>query len=415
MWATLRSVGTPYDIPLTKTSFVIGRNATSDHVVEGNPCVSSVHCVLSYDVITGCAFLADCSSNGCAVNSVRVGKGCSTPLLEGDLLDLVDCRSPKQEIYRLRYELRGVVVVAPPVVAPPKQHVAVLLLESFYAVSSICLGRGHYAEVWRAIRKSDNLPVAVKTITKKKIGGGGGECNNSLDREAVILKKVSHEAIVSILDVFETPDYIHIVIELCSGGDLFDHLQSLPGAGLDEVKARAYFVQIASAVAYLHRRGIVHRDIKPENVLLCGDDKSKVKVTDFGLAKVFSAMSQSGSLLTSVCGTPMYVAPEVVEPGRRDAPYTANVDVWSLGVVLWVMLTRRVPLQRVRDPLGRPTKRLDYNTPLDFSLPVFADSSEGCVDLLKGMLKVDPTARLDMEGVMAHPWMVMTTKKRERE
>ena len=427
-WATLRSVGTPYHIPLTQSPFVIGRNPTSDFV-SSNPCLSSVHCVLSHDPTTGKAYLMDSSSNGCAVNGTRLGRGVARELHEGDTIDLVDCRSPKHEPYRLRYEVRDLV---PRAEGQPERRPLINLgipprrLGDAYLISSICLGRGHYAEVWRAVRRSDNVPVAVKTISKKKIGTQESDPapGGAMDREALILKKISHESVVSVLDVFETSEHVHLVLELCSGGDLFEHLQALKGSyGLPEEQARDYFYQIAQAVLYLHRLGIVHRDLKPENILLTQDTRV-VKVTDFGLAKVFAAMSQgSKNLLTTICGTPLYVAPEVVEADRRTEEgnaYTSNVDVWSLGVVLWVMLTKRVPLQRIRDKLGRCTKRLDYSVPLDFSLSIFGGVSAECKDLLAKTLCVDPKVRLDMEGVVGHPWLSnvaqsASTKKRARD
>eukprot|EP00760_Papus_ankaliazontas_P020857 PhM_4_TR18593/c5_g1_i1/m.97011/K06641/CHK2; serine/threonine-protein kinase Chk2 len=444
----------PSVIALNKTPYIIGRIPTSDFVVERNPCISSLHCL-----IVAPGQITDMSSNGVCINgaATRVPKGTTAPLCHNDVVDLVWVRKPDHDKYRLQYrfelahnEARGVKRVvkrareddhdvnrSSPAPAPPPPT-----FEEMYTRSALCLGTGHFAQVWRGTRRRDGLNVAIKTITKSRFWGTGGvggadpsENNNveaslAFEREIGVLRRVRHPNIVTVHDVFDTKEHVHMVLELCEGGDLFDHV-SRTRNGLDEAKARVLFRQLVSAVRYLHHKGIVHRDIKPENILLVEKDKDEIKLADFGLAKVF-ALVMSGSQsspstdnnnnttftkqqdlqLTTVCGTPMYVAPEVLD--RSQKTYTSKVDVWSLGVLLFVTLTARSPLPKVRDEFGRATKRVDYSAELPFANARVwprESRSRDVEDLIRHMLVVDPDERFSIDDVAAHPWVLLETKK----
>ena len=154
---------------------------------------------------------------------------------------------------------------------------------------------------------------------------------------------------------------------------------------------------------YLHARGIAHRDLKPENILLAepGDIRT-IRLSDFGLAKMFSQ-----SVMATMCGTPMYVAPEVLEKAHRadQAGYTKMVDLWSLGVILYILLCGRPPFPRRKDAAGRPSKRLDYTAPLRMVGPAWAAVSEAAQDLVRRLLQCDPQRRLTIAEAMAHEWL----------
>ena len=194
-------------------------------------------------------------------------------------------------------------------------------------------------------------------------------------------------------------------MELADGGDLFDKIQ--PDEGVGEVVAHFYFRQLISAVTYMHSMGIAHRDLKPENVLL--SEKGDLKLADFGLAALFKKGDEK-RLCYTICGSPPYIAPEVVH-GRRskrpdvlDAGYAGNVaDIWSCGVVLFVLLVGNTPWDEPR--VSGSVEYADYvkhgvNTPDD----LWQGLPPSMLDLIVGMLTIDPTKRWSLQDIQAHPW-----------
>jgi len=231
----------------------------------------------------------------------------------------------------------------------------------------------------------------VKIIDKIKIGK---EKKEMLDREVDILRRLQHPHIISVVEIFETDKFLYLVMELASGGELFDEIVKV---GKYSEKDAARFVrQITDAVAYLHRKGIVHRDLKPENLLLSiKEGVPTLKLADFGLSKVMEATA----VLETQCGTPGYVAPEVL----KGEGYDEKVDVWSLGVILYILLC------------GFPPFYADNNTKLfqkimagdfQFLQPYWDPISDSAKELIKKMIVVDPAKRLSAEDVMKHPWIL---------
>lgn len=195
----------------------------------------------------------------------------------------------------------------------------------------------------------------------------------------------------------DTPGAVYIVLELMEGGELFDRIKNR--GKLPEKYAKLIFYQVVLAVHYLHSRGITHRDLKPENILLA--DKSDItiaKVSDFGLSKLVDAET----MMKTFCGTPMYVAPEILSTVGRGS-YTNQVDVWSLGVILYVCLSGSVPFNchNKHMSLQDQIKRGHYSFPESR----FSHVSERAIDLIKRMMTVNPKRRITITQIMLHPWL----------
>uniref|UniRef100_A0A6N2NJS3 non-specific serine/threonine protein kinase n=1 Tax=Salix viminalis TaxID=40686 RepID=A0A6N2NJS3_SALVM len=189
------------------------------------------------------------------------------------------------------------------------------------------LGHGTFAKVYHARNIKTNEGVAIKVIDKEKILKGGLIAH--IKREISILRLVRHPYIVQLFEVMATKAKIYFVMEYVRGGELFNKVAK---GRLKEEVARKYFQQLISAVSFCHARGVFHRDLKPENLLL--DENGNLKVSDFGLSAVADQIRQDG-LFHTFCGTPAYVAPEVLARKGYDA---AKVDIWSCGIILFVLM-----------------------------------------------------------------------------
>ncbi|PNI97714.1 CHEK2 isoform 3, partial [Pan troglodytes] len=215
----------------------------------------------------------------------------------------------------------------------------------------------------------------------------------NVETEIEILKKLNHPCIIKIKNFFDAEDY-YIVLELMEGGELFDKV--VGNKRLKEATCKLYFYQMLLAVQYLHENGIIHRDLKPENVLLSSQEEDcLIKITDFGHSKILGETS----LMRTLCGTPTYLAPEVlVSVGT--AGYNRAVDCWSLGVILfiWTQVSLKDQITSGK-----------YN----FIPEVWAEVSEKALDLVKKLLVVDPKARFTTEEALRHPWLQDEDMKRK--
>jgi serine/threonine-protein kinase Chk1 len=213
-----------------------------------------------------------------------------------------------------------------------------------------------------------------------------------------------HQNIIQCLGSGEDTQWTWIAMELADGGDLFDKIEA--DEGVSEDIAHFYFTQLISAVSFMHSKGIAHRDIKPENVLL--SDEGDLKLADFGLAALFRKGDQV-RLCNTVCGSPPYIAPEIVS-GRRsrrtdilDVGYEANIcDIWSCGVVLFVLLVGNTPWD---EPTFASAEFKEYvETGGHTTDELWLDLPQGVLSLLRGMLKLDPKERFQLDEVRTHPW-----------
>ncbi|KAJ8447943.1 hypothetical protein Cgig2_028819 [Carnegiea gigantea] len=194
------------------------------------------------------------------------------------------------------------------------------------------LGRGTFAKVYYARNLASNQSVAIKVVDKEKILKVG--LINQIKREISVMRLVKHPNIVELYEVMASKTKIYFVMEYVKGGELFNKISK---GRLKEGEARKYFQQLIGAIEFCHSRGVYHRDLKPENLLL--DDNGNLKITDFGLSALHDSRRQDG-LLHTTCGTPAYVAPEVINQKGYDG---AKADIWSCGVVLYVLLAGFLP------------------------------------------------------------------------
>ncbi|CAB3991142.1 serine threonine- kinase Chk2-like, partial [Paramuricea clavata] len=328
-------------------------------------------------------YIKDWSSNGTFVNGELIGKGNKQVVQHNDqiafptsenqayiFLDL-EATSKEQEIY-------------------PKE------IKEKFTISRV-LGRGVCGEVRLAFSKGNECnKVAIKIINKRQFSLTDVGDRRDILEEVEILKKLDHPSIVKVFDAVDTPETLYIVLEFIEGGELFDRITSLKK--LQEPLSKLYFYQMLVAVKYLHDRGFTHRDLKPENVLLSSSkDDTLIKITDFGICKFVGEQS----LMKTLCGTPTYLAPEVLA-SDGNVPYEKECDCWSLGVILFVCLGGYAPFtERPNNPLKQQVMRGSFS----FPEVVWQGISSEAKDLIKKLLNVDPSKRLTVAEALEHPWM----------
>lgn len=247
------------------------------------------------------------------------------------------------------------------------------------------LGKGNFAVVKLAKHKVTKTQVAIKIIDKTRLNPSNLE---KIYREVQIMKLLNHPHIIKLYQVMETKDMLYIVTEYARNGEMFDHLTS--HGRLSEVEARKKFWQILTAVDYCHRHHIVHRDLKTENLLL--DANMNIKLADFGFGNFYNA----GEPLSTWCGSPPYAAPEVFEGKEYEGP---GLDIWSLGVVLYVLVCGSLPFDGPSLPALR--QRVTEGR---FRIPFFM--SQDCENLIRKMLVVDPAKRITVAQIKQHRWML---------
>lgn len=254
------------------------------------------------------------------------------------------------------------------------------------------LGSGSFAVVKRAIRKSDKGEFAIKVIKKAKLNP---EELAVVHDEVNIMHQISHENCVQLFEMYESKKKVYMVLELLTGGELFDRV--VAKGSYSEKQASELIKSVAGAIKYLHGIGIVHRDLKPENLVYSSQAaNAPIKITDFGLAK-FRGEKEEKTMGTA-CGTPGYVAPEVL----KNEPYGPAVDMWSVGVILYILLCGFPPFYHESTAaLYKQIKKGSY----DFPTPYWSDISESAKSLVSGLLTVNPKTRLTPQGVLDHPWI----------
>ncbi|XP_021924887.1 SNF-related serine/threonine-protein kinase isoform X3 [Zootermopsis nevadensis] len=248
------------------------------------------------------------------------------------------------------------------------------------------LGRGHFAVVKLARHVFTGEKVAVKVIDKSKLD----EISRAhLFQEVRCMKLVQHPNVVRLYEVIDTQTKLYLILELGDGGDLYDYIMRHDG-GLGEEVAREYFRQIVRAISYCHRLHVVHRDLKPENVVFF-ERLGMVKLTDFGFSNRFNP----GQKLETSCGSLAYSAPEILLGDSYDAP---AVDIWSLGVILYMLVCGQAPFQEAND-----SETLTMIMDCKYTIPIHV--SDACKRLIARMLVREPERRASLEEIAADPWL----------
>ncbi|KAF3629695.1 Phosphoenolpyruvate carboxylase kinase 2 [Capsicum annuum] len=259
------------------------------------------------------------------------------------------------------------------------------------------LGRGKFGTVFKCYSLATGEPFAVKSIDKRLIADDDID-RQCLYNEAKIMHLLSpNPNIVRIFDIYEDDVHLDMVLELCNAGDLFQRLSSR--SVFSESEAVDVMVPLMKAIAHCHLLGVAHRDIKPDNILF--NDSNELKLADFGSAECF----REGQLISGVVGTPYYVAPEVLA-GRN---YSEKVDIWSAGVIMYIMLAGVPPFYgESATEIFEAVLRAN----LRFPTRIFNSVTPAAKDLLRRMLCKDVSRRFSAEQVLRHPWMTSNGETR---
>ncbi len=341
---TRRNTDTTASSKWEKDEWWFGRNRKCDFILSSTARLSNKHfrIWLAKDG-SGNALIQDSSTNGTFVNNSHLQKLQNYILCQGD--EIAVGVGVKQD------EIRFIIVF------PKNEEISSVtssfasttlssnknLHEGIHAIYDIrgeVVGQGAFATVKKAIERSTGITYAVKIISKRKVVNIGG-----ISRELSILRRISHENVVQLKGFYEDLQYYYLVMDYVPGGDLMDFVTENGAIGEDAAKDIAK--QILEAVEYCHGIGISHRDLKPDNILIANDSPVKIKITDFGLAKI----SDAATVMKTFCGTLAYVAPEVIS-GKKGfhsskpktaSTYSSLVDMWSLGCLVYVILTANYP------------------------------------------------------------------------
>ncbi|NWU90618.1 HUNK kinase, partial [Upupa epops] len=254
------------------------------------------------------------------------------------------------------------------------------------------INKGSFAKVMEGLHIPTGEKVAIKVIDKRKAKQDSYVLKN-MKREPRIQQMIKHPNVVQLYETLETDNFYYMVMELCLGGDLLDRI--CDKKRLPEREVRRYMRQILSAVEYLHCQGIVHRDLKVENFLL--DENNNIKIVDFGLSNTAKFEGLSQELLHTQCGSPAYAAPELLAHRK----YGPKVDVWSIGVSMFAMLTGTLPF--TVEPFN--IKELHQKILIGEISPIPSDISPGAVRLLQSLLQPDPAKRPGVTEAIKDKWL----------
>jgi len=282
-------------------------------------------------------------------------------------------------------------------------------IEHKYHIDAQVIGTGYHGSVRQCVDLTTGQRYAVKSICKSEpsVKPAG------LRREILLLRGMEHHIIIKLRDVYEDAEYLHLITDLCTGGELFDKIiekVSSDSEGkatkcFEEGETARILFQILTAVSYMHEAGVVHRDIKPENLLFETEDAdSPIKLIDFGLARRHSSLEGP---MTTVVGTPYYVAPEVLR--QR---YDKSCDLWSVGVIAYIMLCGYPPFNG-RD--NHETHKSVMRGRCRFPFNDWKGTSREARDFIRRLLQMDTRRRMTAEQALKHPFIVKHTAFRGEE
>lgn len=272
------------------------------------------------------------------------------------------------------------------------------------------VGRGRFSEVKKATHKHTGVTYAIKImdLSDPELGANAAEAEEECKAEISVLKKLKHPYVVKLVEVIKSNDKYHVVMEGLTGGDLFDRIERRGPYPEDE--AAALVEQVIAAVAYLHRQNICHRDLKPDNLVFASPaEDADIKLIDFG----YAGEIKSGKKLVGLCGTPDYAAPEILtwfgaSKDHGGTAYDESVDMWSMGVILYILLCGFPPFYGEEDEeMFMKIRNAQYAFPeeIDGYKTTWGQVSSAAKELIRSMLEVDPTKRVKAETALDHPWI----------
>jgi len=255
------------------------------------------------------------------------------------------------------------------------------------------IGEGSNGKVKIAINSEDGEVIAVKIISKQNT-----KARKNLEREIALHQCLNHENIIQLKKAVEDKNFVYIMMEYAAGGELFDKIAA--DYGLEEDLAHFYYKQLVSGMEYLHSKGIAHRDLKPENLLI--DNNGNLKISDFGLATLFKYKGVTRRL-TSACGTPPYVAPEIHCMDYEGPP----VDIWSSGIILFALLAGNTPWD---EPTSRSEEFVAYISHTNLDYEPWNKFSKPVLNLIKNILTIEPNKRYTIEDIKRDQWFTRQNK-----
>ncbi|KAH8825103.1 kinase-like domain-containing protein [Flagelloscypha sp. PMI_526] len=397
-----------FSFALDQPDQTVGRNKHNTVRLE-NAKISNFHAQIKWDGgmgHEGMVTLKDISTNGTFINGERISKHSHYVLRDGSEIGFgttsVQCAIPKDD-FRFIYRFTAASAKA-------------ITVHKFYELANE-LGKGTFATVMKAVKRATGEPVAIKMIHKQlrkklqregdsTIGGSSPDDSDptsvAFRREIEVMEKMDHPNICGLRETFwddgggpKSSYQCYLVLELVPGGDLLDYISRYEG--LDDLESKQITFQMCRALEYIHLQEIAHRDLKPENVLLTNDQPPIVKIADFGLAKALDSMT----MLKTMCGTPSYLAPEVVSQHRTGEGYDLVVDSWSLGVIVFSMLTNSSPF--IENSELDIKSRIEQRS-IDWETLRQSPASKQASDFIRRLLEPDPARRLQLIHSLAEPW-----------
>mmetsp|Transcript_11563 Transcript_11563/g.30919 ORF Transcript_11563/g.30919 Transcript_11563/m.30919 type:complete len:538 (+) Transcript_11563:88-1701(+) len=409
-----------YKVEAEQREVRVGRHPQQCQIVVKDKRVSSCHLRIYRDDAFR-YFVEEMSANGCFVNEVPMKKGDTRALVHGDEISIcvpgpshvgehepfaaylfrMDDNSSATSAPASEKASGSEVIVGGDKTGPSSRFVTEQWVRSNWDLR-VLVGSGNFSDVKLGVHVANGVKRAVKVADKSKFLTFRNKRDSqlSLSDEANMLIQLQHPGIVRCFDWFQTDEHLYLVMEFVEGGDLLKCI--MQDGRLMEGQARRIFCELGHAVSYLHARSIVHRDLKPDNILLTSKHRDTMhpKIGDFGLAR----KNMRSRDCRTFCGTPHYFAPEVIntfrdqEAGATEHGYGKPADMWSLGVVLYIMLCGIPPFED--EGLYEQIQEGRY----EFDVDEWTEVSPEAKELVRRLMTVDPNGRLVIDRALEHPW-----------
>lgn len=380
-------------LDLNTDEFKAGRGEANNLVLSLNDLPEKILCRISkvHFIIkrANCdvgnpVYIQDMSRNGTFVNGEKIGMNNSRILQDSDVISLAH-QTYKAFVFK---DLGPIETDGLPSEITSKYYVSRKLGSGACGLVRLVYDRRTCKEYAMKIVKKNMLTQSTKPNNLND--------PNRVMNEAKIMKSLVHPCVIKMQEIFDKPDAVYMVLEFMRGGDLLNRI--INNKRLSEATSKLFFYQMCHAVRYLHDMGITHRDLKPDNILLENENEEVLlKISDFGLSKYV----KQDSVMRTLCGTPLYVAPEVLITGGRGT-YTQKVDIWSLGVVLFTCLSGTLPFS---DDYGSPASEQIKKGKFRFNHPSWRGVSKAATTLISEMLMVDPQRRPSIQEVLSNRWL----------